>query len=291
MTTSFSIFQTPQDVMAYIGDNEKIILPICKNIVLTLGKCLDPLEDYYVDYDMNQATVLGLYVKQYELFKSFIRACDGKDMSASILFIRVIYEAYIKMQYLIKNGESAQKEYRLCSYINRYKFYIAHKGEDNPVAEIAIKKFLLDIEQEDFIIDDIAGVYSKKQKSFGGKTFAQLVEEFDRKESYVGVYGYLSDTIHSDWGESRQLFLQYTGNSSFVYNPEKIEPIPPREVVFVAQFILESTSCFVNWLSTVGKKIKEVEEMETQLEEIQRVLSIIQINILNDYKTDKYLYE
>ena len=116
MISPFDIFQKPEDVKPYIDENEKLILPICDNIVFALGKILDPFEDDLAVYDRNQATVIGAFVKQYQLFQSFVRASRNSDMAATIIFMRIIYEAYIKMRYLIKHGEDAQKEYRLCSY-------------------------------------------------------------------------------------------------------------------------------------------------------------------------------
>ena len=206
MLSPFNIFQKPEDVKPYIDDNEKLILPICDNIVFALGKILDPFEDDLAVYDRNQATVIGAFVKQYQLFQSFVRASRNSDMAVTIIFMRIIYEAYIKMRYLIKHGEDAQKEYRLCSYKNRYKFYQDYKETQNDIARITIEKFKADINNEDFSIEDVAEAYAKKKRAFGGKNISQLVEEFDPKETYTSVYGYLSDAIHTDWGETRQLY-------------------------------------------------------------------------------------
>lgn len=179
MISPFDIFQKPEDVKPYIDENEKLILPICDNIVFALGKSLDPLEEDFVSYDRNQATVLGIFVKQYQLFQSFVRASRDCDMSATIIFQRIIYEAYIKMQYLIKYGEDAQKEYRLCSYKNRYKFYQSNIEAPNDIARIAIEKFKADINNEEFSIEDIAN--AKNKKAFGGKSNLKLVEELTKK--------------------------------------------------------------------------------------------------------------
>ena len=289
MISPFDIFQKPEDVKPYIDDNEKLILPICDNIVFALGKSLDPLEEDFVSYDRNQATVLGIFVKQYQLFQSFVRASRDCDMSATIIFHRIIYEAYIKMQYLIKYGEDAQKEYRLCSYKNRYKFYQSNIEAPNDIARIAIEKFKADINNEEFSIEDIAN--AKKKWAFGGKNISQLVEEFDQKEIYTSVYGYLSDSIHTDWGETRQLYLQETEEASFVYDPQKETKIPARQLVEQAQLLLESSFEFTKWLESVEMKSDVIGIMESLLKEFQRVLSLIIVNILEDYKTDKYLYE
>ena len=289
MISPFDIFQKPEDVKPYIDENEKLILPICDNIVFALGKSLDPLEEDFVSYDRNQATVLGIFVKQYQLFQSFVRASRDCDMSATIIFQRIIYEAYIKMQYLIKYGEDAQKEYRLCSYKNRYKLYQSNIEAPNDIARIAIEKFKADINNEEFSIEDIAN--AKKKWAFGGKNISQLVEEFDQKEIYTSVYGYLSDSIHTDWGETRQLYLQETEETSFVYDPQKETKIPGRQLVEQAQLLLESSFEFIKWLESVEMKSDVIGIMEALLKEFQRVLSLIIVNILEDYKTDKFFYE
>lgn len=291
MLSPFNIYQKPEDVRPYIDDNEKLILPICDNIVFALGKCLDPFEDKFVIYDRNQAAVLGAFVKQYQLFQSFLRASRDCDLTATIIFQRIIYEAYIKMRYLINHGEEAQKEYRLCSYKNRYKVYQTYKDDNNHIARIAIEKFKADIKNEDFSIEDIAEADSLKKKAFGGKPFSQLVEEFDKKDTYAPVYGYLSDSIHTDWGETRQLFLQETEDASFVYNPQKEIMIPARQLATQAHLMLESSFVFIDWLESAGKNFEIVGIMDSFLQELQRVLSLIMVNILEDYQTDKYLYE
>ena len=289
MLSPFNIFQKPEDVKPYIDDNEKLILPICDNIVFALGKSLDPLEEDFVSYDRNQATVLGIFVKQYQLFQSFVRASRDCDMSATIIFQRIIYEAYIKMQYLIKYGEDAQKEYRLCSYKNRYKFYQSNIEAPNDIARIAIEKFKADINNEEFSIEDIAN--AKKNWAFGGKKISPLVEEFDPKETYTSVYGYLSDAIHTDWGETRQLYLQETEDASFVYNPQKQIKIPARQLAIQAQLMLESSFVFIEWLESIGLKFDIIGIMKSFLKELQRVLSLVMVNMFEDYRTDKFLYE
>ena len=289
MISPYDIFQKPEDVKPYINENEKLILPICDNIVFALGKSLDPLEEDFVSYDRNQATVLGIFVKQYQLFQSFVRASRDCDMSATIIFQRIIYEAYIKMQYLIKYGEDAQKEYRLCSYKNRYKFYQSNIEAPNDIARIAIEKFKADINNEEFSIEDIAN--AKDKGAFGGKSNLQLVEEFDPKETYTSVYGYLSDAIHTDWGETRQLYLQETEDASFVYNPQKQIKIPARQLAIQAQLMLESSFVFIEWLESIGLKFDIIGIMKSFLKELQRVLSLVMVNIFEDYRTDKFLYE
>ena len=54
MISPFDIFQKPEDVIPYIDENEKLILPICDNIVFALGKILGPFEDGLAVYDRNK---------------------------------------------------------------------------------------------------------------------------------------------------------------------------------------------------------------------------------------------
>lgn len=118
-----------------------------------------------------------------------------------------------------------------------------------------------------------------------------MVEEFDQKETYTSVYGYLSDAVHTDWGEARQIYLQETEDASFVYNPQKQIKIPARVLFIQAQLMLESSFVFIEWLESIGMKFDIIGIMKSFLKELQRVLSLVVVNILEDYKTDKYLYE
>ena len=118
-----------------------------------------------------------------------------------------------------------------------------------------------------------------------------MVEEFDQKEIYTSVYGYLSDAIHTDWGETRQLYLQETEDASFVYNPQKQIKIPARQLAIQAQLMLESSFVFIEWLESIGFKFDIIGIMKSFLKELQRVLSLVMVNMFEDYRTDKFLYE
>lgn len=107
------------------------------------------------------------------------------------------------MSYLIIHGEKAQKEYRLYSFKDRYRFFKSSKDKENGYFDVRNKKFLEDLKSEGFKLEDLESA----QKSFGGKNMRQLIEEIDGEGLYNSLYAIMSDSIHSDWGETRQVYL------------------------------------------------------------------------------------
>ena len=128
------------------------------------------------------------------------------------------------MKYLIIHGETAQHEYRLLSYKDRYKFYEQTKDEDNIYFKSRNAKFLNNLQDDGFSLDDLKPIIGKK--AFGGKTFRDLVRDLDDDRLYTSLYGILSDPIHSDWGEISQVYLcrsseddVYVPNLDIQYSP------------------------------------------------------------------------
>lgn len=68
MISPFSKFQKVDDIQPCLESEDRVVYPICDNIIFTAKKCLDPLEDGYIAFDKNQATIVGLFHKQVLLF-------------------------------------------------------------------------------------------------------------------------------------------------------------------------------------------------------------------------------
>ena len=55
--------------------------------------------------------------------------------------------------------------------------------------------------------------------------------------------------------------------------------------------MLESSFVFIEWLESIGFKFDIIGIMKSFLKELQRVLSLVMVNMFEDYRTDKFLYE
>lgn len=117
MITPFSKFKSKEDVINLLDDDSKLILPICHNLSLIFKKMLDPQEDSFFLVEPEHAPILGLFHKLYRFFCHYIDAYESKNVDICILLNRIIYEAYVKMRYLIGHPEDI-REYRALAFNN-----------------------------------------------------------------------------------------------------------------------------------------------------------------------------
>lgn len=288
MITPYSKFKKKEDVKPLLESND-FIYSICDNVLFIMKCCIDNK----LIFDSNQATVSGLFNKQYRLFCHFVDCYKSNKIEVCFTLQRIIYEAFIKMQYLIKNGVEVQKQYRENSYRNRLDFYEKTKNAQHGYFKVRNKKFLLDLEEECLSIDDI----KKSSKPF--PPMNKLIEELERYDKneeennskfYKSIYGIPSDSIHSDWGEIRQLYLE-KGN---IYNEYyvKVNEITGRHYRYLipfAEIMIESTTNYIDWLNPNSK----LNAFHPLLSELKRIIILIMLCVFDEYNAEdsRYMYE
>lgn len=289
MITPFQRFKTIDDIRPYLDDDNSIIYPICDNVMFVANKCVDPFNDDCIVYDKDQATILGLYHKQVMLYLDYIQAYKENKLHLIFLYQRIIYEAYIKMRYLMKYGADAQNSYRLYSYKNRKDFFDSHSSEDSGYFKVRNDKFLLDLAEDDFNLED----FKNMNKSFGGKNFKQLVAEFSEEDFYSSIYGIGSDSIHSDWGEIRQVYVHKTIDNKYTtYNTNK-QNVHFRILIPIADLIIDSSIHFINWNQNIDSSLNIMLPYKDILIEMKRMCRLIMTVVFEDYQKnpDKYMSE
>lgn len=290
MLTPFESLFTISDVEPLLDDNNKLVYPLCDSTLFIISKCIDVDPENYAVFDNNQATIAGLFIKQVKLFEEFYEAYKNGKLYLCAILQRIIYEAFIKMEYLIKYGDEAQKTYRSYSYKNQNKFYEEHKTSQDGYFNVRNKKYLSDLEYDGFTIDDI----KKLKKSFGGKKFFQLVEEFEDKSLYTSLYGMASDSIHSDWGDIRQLYLIKTSEpNSYVIPEDFTMKIHFRYLLAMLDIINDSAFKYIDWFLSLSTNYKQLSAYKNLLGEFRRVDTLIMKFVFNEYSKDdsKYMYE
>jgi hypothetical protein len=290
MYTPFKSLASPSDVASLLDDDSKLVYPLCDNTLFIISKCVDLDTDDYVGFNNNEATIAGLFIKQVKLFDEFYKAYKNNKLYLCVILQRVIYEAFIKMEYLIKYGNEAQRTFRSYSYKDRNKFYQEHKASKDGYFKIRNNKYLEDIADDGFTIDDI----KNSKKSFGGKNFYQLVEEFDDKSLYTSLYGIASDPIHSDWGDIRQLYLQKTPEKNSYIIPEDISIQGHfRYLLPVLDIINSSAIKYIDWSLSIDPSYQKLIYYKNMFTEFRRVYALIMECVFKEYNNDdsKYMYE
>lgn len=205
------LLQSVSDVKSSLDESETLIFELCEATIRITELILDPMENAVISYSADDATIVGLMVKQYKGFKKIVEAFESEMFDAEIVYFRINYEAYIKMLYLILEGKEARKEYRLKSYRNRYNEY--KEKRDDSISSVFCNKFVADVMADGFSLADFDSV---KNWGLGNMSFKGLVTKFQQQELYNILYGVFSDPIHSDWGEIRQLHLKSRERGKYV---------------------------------------------------------------------------
>lgn len=293
MITPYSNIKTKEDIIEQLETSKEFVYSICDNVIYIMKSCIDVDEENYLVLDANKATVLGLFNKQYRLFRHFIECYKSDKIEICVILQRIIYEAFLKMRYLIKNGEIAQKQYRVYSYRNRWEVYehtnnteIAH-GYFN----VRNSKFLLDLENEGLAIDDI----KKSNKPFPNmdKLIAELEVNKEQKGDnvfYKSLYGIPSDSIHSDWGEIRQLYLEKAASNEYFVDIDKVNDGHYRHLMPFTDILIESTMSYIEWSKPYGYDLSAFKSL---LSEFRRIIALIMECVFDEYNSEnsKYMYE
>ena len=280
MITPYATLRTNEDLLSNSRGIDCIMDSIVSNTLTCANKCIDPFEDYYIEMSPNRAPIVGMYVKQRHLYSRIIESSKKGDLCLLLILQRIFYECFIKMKYLIIHGETAQHEYRLLSYKDRYKFYEQTKDEDNIYFKSRNAKFLKNLQDDGFSLDDLKPIIGKK--AFGGKTFRDLVRDLDDDRLYTSLYGILSDPIHSDWGEISQVYLcrsseddVYVPNLDIQYSPNM------RFLVSACDIMIDSSIYYIEWIKDA---VPALDGLLTVYNEMKRVVRLYNSLEWEEYK-------
>lgn len=251
-----------------------------------IKKTLDPFEDKGYVYDVNQATIVGLYTKLYKHYKLFLRAYNECEYETTILLSRPIYEAFVLMKYLILKGIESQKHYRLVSYRRRYKNLKELEGIDG-IGQVMVDKFKYAMNIDGFSLDDFEAENSKKKGqrwNLDGKNFSEIHREVEISEIYSYLYGMLSEIIHSGWGDIRQLHLTHCEGDFFIPKMDFYDNNDTRIIAPIFSMLIEASEEFLTW----SERNLEIDSFH----EFKRTNELLGQHIFQTYKTnpDKYLF-
>lgn len=250
-------------------NSNSVVQELGEYTVLCSRKIIDPDPENYIQYNPDDATIVGLFVKQHKGLECLFEAHKSGRLDVAWPYIRIDYEAYIKMRYLIDKGRDARRDYRIKSYKNRYEMYKRHNKKGNGVTDVFLYKFLSDIKEEGFTIEDFEAITS--WKAFGGLSFEKLMKEYEPADFYLPGYALESDSIHSDWGDIRQLHLNMLhGKYSVKIDPEIYHG---RVILMCIYLHLQSTGYFLEWTKKdFGVEILYADDLVDELKRVSAIL-------------------
>lgn len=263
-------------------DND-YILSLCDHLLHILRRIIDPDKERYICMSRDDATILGLFIKQYKYLQDIVNSFKSQNTHLFFLLQRIRYEAIIKMLYLIKHPE-ARREYRIKSYKNRHNVYKEHN--DDTMFLVMISKYLEDIQKDGFSIDELNKIRDWK---LGSMNFDGMVNEVDYKENYRLAYGLPSDMIHSDWGEIRQLYLNQDEEGTRMFHDLEDKPLHYRALLYELAISCKAATSYMKWIEDLDE-IEYSEQIKTRIHEIYEILIVAQKHVFNIYSTSPDTY-
>ena len=292
MITPFSNITTVKQIIPLLNDN-KFIITLCDNLSFLMVNTLKVNNDKLISCHKKDAPILGLYVKIYKFWLGCLETFKKKNLGVHIVYCRILYEAFMKLNYLLTEGDTAMRDFRLKSYRKRYEIYKKTKSNGNGVSFVENQKFSDDIAQDGFSLDEI------KEAKKGDKNFKELSMKVScnsfPKETidliYDTSYGISSDAIHSDWGELRQLYLNIDDSDFVTPNIEDYSKNHYRVIIPTATIILQTIKAFISYVNKKEVIIIAGNKILSFVNDIERVFSLISEYVLDEYNSnpDKYM--
>jgi len=292
MITPFSNITTVEQVIPLLNDN-KFIIALCDNLSFLIANTLKVNNENPIACHKKNAPILGLYVKIYKFWLECLETFKKGNIGVHIVYCRILYEAFMKLNYLLTEGDIAMRDFCLKSYRKRYEIYKKTESKGNGVSLVENQKFLDDIAQDGFSLDEIKNA-KKNDKNFKEISIKASGDSFSKEEIdliYNTAYGISSDAIHSDWGELRQLYLNIDESGFVTPNIEDDSKIHYRMIIPTATIIMQTIKTFISYINKGKVVMIAGDNILASVEDIERVFSLISEHIFNEYKSnpDKYM--
>ena len=189
-------FKSPFDSTIVAEDEfNKLVFLYSKDLaVLTDLLCRIIDKETYPDYySLNEGTIVGLITRIIKLYKELINKYQQNEGEILTIFVRLIYESFITLKYLIKNGHQSQKNFRIISYKSRYENYkllCKEPDQNHPIIKRQLIKLKNKLKVDGFTIADLETENQKKGRwKLDGKSFRKIHSEVDLTQLYSFIYG------------------------------------------------------------------------------------------------------
>jgi Family of unknown function (DUF5677) len=253
-------------------------------LLIIIKLTIDPSIDNTYVYEVNSATVAGLFTKMYKYYLLLLKAHEDGNYETVALISRPLYEAFVIMKYLILKGENSQKHYRLISYRRRYK-QMQEFQKSGGVGLVMLEKLRNAMEIDSFQLQDFEEEDKKKSGrkwELDGKNFSEIHKEVEDSRTYAYVYGMISEVVHSGWGDIRQMHLFWNEKKLAMPKTEFYQNKDFRIVVPISAIMIDATEKFLIW--------HERESEMIFINEHKRINNLLTMLILKNYEDNPEKY-
>lgn len=275
--------ETVADLEIALG-NHDFFKEFSDELLMIIKLTIDPSIDNTYVYEVNNATVAGLFTKIYKYYLLLLKAHEDGNYETVALISRPLYEAFVIMKYLILKGENSQKHYRLISYRRRYQ-QMQELRRSGGVGQVMLEKLRYAMEIDAFQLQDFEEEDKKKKGrkwELDGKNFSEIHKEVEDSRTYAYVYGMISEVVHSGWGDIRQMHLIWDENKLAMPKIEFYQNKDFRIVVPISAIMIDAAEKFLIW--------HERESEMIFINEHKRINNLFTMLIFKNYKEDPDKY-
>lgn len=232
-------FNVLMDIGVELGNHIRSLILICTGLISE-----EELEKDAVGYDLYNSVIVGHLVRIYKTYDQLVYFVAENKGEISSIFIRLIFESYAKMKYLILNGEESIKSFIECSFRSSIKQYKFIKKREKLRSLISIERRIIErienrIELAGLSIDELL---KKKNWDIDRRNFYSILEYLQKNDQsgmnwslgYSFIFGSGSSLIHGTWYDILTNHLELKNDKFFPkYSYDSVDPkyiLPPSTI-------------------------------------------------------------
>ena len=219
-------------------------------------------------YTKHRAIIVGHMVRLTKLYEgALIHICD-RQLELATVFLRPIFEAAIKMEYLISSNlkKESCKDFILTSYRPEKEILqdLSSKAEERPLTQIEkrmMRKILSRLQRDGITQVEL---FNNKNWHLDGKDFRCIMKMLGYDSMYSYGFGNASHYVHGDWYDIDLHHLKQNGQ---YYTPDLDFDIPdPRLACSLTGICLRTLLIYLKWnksdpdgiMASLAEKLSEL---------------------------------
>ncbi|MFH0772369.1 MAG: glycosyltransferase [Candidatus Omnitrophota bacterium] len=206
-------------------------------------------------YDKINAVIVGLFVRLYKLYDTLCFHIAENHGEIVQIFMRLIFETSITIEYLISKGKDSINNFIFISYKATKENYEDLQFKKSQRDLIPIEKRILNKIERQIKEDGInlEKLLKNKNWKLDNKSFKDILKELNIEDGYSYTFGSGSSYVHGDWKDIRANHLKYEDN---LYYPQIDHDIPdPRYICPLSIVCLRTLILFLKWNDSDPNKV------------------------------------
>ena len=156
-------------------------------------------------YGLSDAPIVGLLTRVAKLLRLVCRFYELGNGEYLSVFFRPLIESAIIATYLLREGDEAVEDFRLCSYKDTLRILRDHESGSEffrtPAGQRVLRSALNDLALEGLSKESFTR-QKRNRWRLQGKPLYDIFAEVASPDEFPFVYGMMSESIHGSWNES-----------------------------------------------------------------------------------------